>query len=377
MPCRGARPGGKLANAQPLVLLVRLATWPGAWAVLAVEDAERDDPKPFLRLVWRTVQCPAMDGGDDVLLTNLDQPLFDGARARKRDLVEYVEAVSEQLLGELRDRPLSVVRALRGERPFMQKNVPRYAPPWVRTVAIWAERSKREVRYALCNDLRTLLWFANQRAIEYHPMLARAGSHGFVQTHLVLDLDPPPGAGFEAVVGAANLVRQALSDAGLAGGVKTSGAKGLHVFVPVAQPARGEEVAAATRALAARAERIDPQLVTTAYVREERGGKVFVDATRAGGATVAAAFSPRVRPGTPVSFPLSWDELDRVRPRDFTIHTAPALLRGGNPWADRLPEPQSLPADLIEEGHAIPVARVQAMHEGKRRARTLRGRAGY
>src|SRR5437763_2831500 len=317
-----------------------------------------------------------MDGRDDVPLTNLDQPLFDEARATKRDLVDYFEAVSEQLLGELRDRPLSVVRALRGQKPFMQKNVPRYAPPWIETVTIWAERSKRDVAYALCNDGRTLLWFANQRAIEYHPTLARIDSHGFVQTHLVLDLDPPPEARFDVVARVAELVRQALADAGLAGAVKTSGAKGLHVFVPIAQPASGEEIAAATRALATRAERIDPQLATTAYVVEQRRGKVFLDATRTGGATVVAAYSPRIRPETPVSFPVSWDELDRVTPTDFTIRTVPALLRGGNPWADHLPEPQSLPGDLIEEGRAIPVARVQAMHEGKRRARARRGQAG-
>jgi DNA ligase D-like protein (predicted polymerase) len=313
-----------------------------------------------------------MDGRDDVPLTNLDQPLFEHAQATKRDLVAYFEAVSEQLLGELRDRPLSVVRALRDQKPFMQKNVPKYAPPWVKTVTIWAERSRRDVAYALCNDWRTLLWFANQRAIEYHPTLARAGSHGFVQTHLVLDLDPPAEAGFEAVVRVAELVRRVLADAGLGGAVKTSEAKGLHVFVPVAQPASGEEIAAATRALAARAERIDPQLATTAYVLDERDGKVFIDATRAGGATVVAAYSPRVRPGTPVSFPVSWGELDRVAPTDFTIHTAPALIGAGNPWADRLPEPQPLPADLIGEGRAIPVARVQAMHDGKRHARERR-----
>jgi bifunctional non-homologous end joining protein LigD len=329
-----------------------------------------------VRPVRRFVQCPSMDGRDDVLLTNLDQPLFEAARATKRDLVDYFEAVSEQLLGELRDRPLSVVRALRGQKPFMQKNVGKHAPSWVKTATIWAERSKREVAYALCNDRRTLLWFANQRAIEYHPMLARADSHGFVQTHLVLDLDPPAGAGFDTVARVSQLVRRALADAGLAGAVKTSGAKGLHVFVPIAQPAGAEEIAAAQRALAARAERIDPQLATTAYVLEKRGGQVFVDATRAGGATVAAAFSPRIRPGTPVSFPVSWDELDRVTPTEFTIHTVPALIGCANPWADHLPEPQTLPADLIQEGRAIPVARVQAMHEGKRRARIRRERTG-
>jgi bifunctional non-homologous end joining protein LigD len=316
-----------------------------------------------------------MDAPDDVPLTNLDQPLFDGAHATKRDLVDYLEAVSEQLIGELRDRPLSVVRVVRGQKPFMQKNVPKYAPPWIKTVTIWAERSKRNVAYALCNDRPTLLWFANQRAIEYHPTLARPDSQGFAQTDLVLDLDPPAQAEFDAVARVAQLVRQALADAGLAGSVKTSGAKGLHVFVPLAPPASGEEIAAATRALAARAERIDPQLATTAYVIKERDGKVFIDATRAGGATVVAAYSPRIRPGTPVSFPVSWDELDRVTPTDFTIHTVPSLLRGGNPWADDLPDPQALPADLIEEGRAIPVARVQAMHEGKRRAVARRRRA--
>ena len=87
---------------------------------------------------------------------------------------------------------------------------------------------------------------------------------------------------------------------------------------------------------------------------------------------MAAAYSPRVRPGAPVSFPVPWDELDRVTPRDFTVRTAPPLLAGSAPWAGQMPGPQSLSADLIEEGRAIPIARVQAMHEGKRRARARR-----
>jgi len=309
---------------------------------------------------------------DGVSLTNLDQPLFDGAGATKRDLVDYLDAVRDRIIPELADRPLSVMRVLRGQGPFMQKNVPKYTPPWVRTVPLWAETSKREVSYALCNDRRTLLWFANQRAVEYHPMLIRADRWDRV-THLVLDLDPPEGDAFGLAVGAAMLVRQALADVGLAGAVKTSGAKGVHVFVPIdAEPAI-DEVAAATRAIAARAERIDPALATTAFIREDREGKVFLDSTRAGGATVVAAYSPRLRPGTPVSFPVGWDELDRVLPADFTVHTAARLLGDRDPWVERMPEPQRLSPDLIEEGRAIPVARVQAMHEGKRRARARRG----
>jgi bifunctional non-homologous end joining protein LigD len=311
----------------------------------------------------------------EVELTNLDQPLFERADATKRDLVNYLEAVGEQLLGELRDRPLSVMRALRGRRPFMQKNLPRYAPPWVQTVVIWAESSKREVTYPLCNDRATLLWFANQRAVEYHPTLVRVDPPDHPQTHLVLDVDPPPGAPFEAAARTARLVREALAEVGLAGAVKTSGAKGVHVFVPVAQPATTEAIAAATRALAARAERIDPKLATTAYALADREGKVFIDGTRAGGASVVAAYSPRLRAGTTVSFPVHWDELDRVAPTDFTIRTVPALIGTGNPWADQLPEPQPLPPELVEEGRAIPVARVAAMHEGKRRARSRRREA--
>ncbi|MGH3950581.1 MAG: non-homologous end-joining DNA ligase [Pseudonocardiaceae bacterium] len=311
-----------------------------------------------------------MRGG--VSLTNLDQALFDGAEATKRDLVDYLDAVSDRIIPELRDRPLSVVRVLRGQAPFMQKNLPKYTPPWVRRVPLWAETSKREVSYALCDDRRTLLWFANQRAVEYHPTLIRADRRDR-PTHLVLDLDPPSTDAFGVTVRAAELVRQALADAGLVGAVKTSGAKGLHIFVPIGPEASIDDVAAATRAIAARAERIDPVLATTAYIREDRGGKVFLDSTRAGGATVVAAYSPRVRPGVPVSFPVSWDELDRITPADFTVHTAARLIAEGDPWAERMPEPQRLPSDLIEEGRAIPVARVQAMHEGKRRARERRG----
>jgi DNA ligase D len=313
---------------------------------------------------------------DGVALTNLDQPLFEGAAATKRDLVDYLDAVRDRIIPGLRDRPLSVIRVLRGQAPFMQKNVPRYTPSWVQTVPLWAETSQREVSYALCNDRRTLLWFANQRAVEYHPTLTRA-EHWDRPTHLVLDLDPPSADAFGVAVRAAFLVRQALADCGLAGAVKTSGAKGVHVFVPlVVAETTIDEVAAATRAIAARAERLDPALATTAFIREDRGGKVFLDSTRAGGATVAAAYSPRIRPGAPVSFPVAWSELDRVAPSDFTVHTAAGLIGDGDPWAELMPAPQALSSDLIEEGRAIPVARVQAMHEGKRRARARRDAPG-
>jgi len=309
-----------------------------------------------------------------VPLTHLDQPLFDAAQATKRDLVDYLDAVADAFVGQLRDRPLSVIRVRAGQPPFMQKNLPGYTPSWVASISLWAESSRRAVTYALCNDRRTLLWLANQRAVEYHPTLARAGNLEHPD-FLVLDIDPPSDAAFGQAVQAARCVREALASAGLVGAVKTSGAKGLHVFVPLQAEVDHADAAAATRAIAARAEHIDPELATTAFIREDRAGKVFLDATRAGGATVVAVYSPRVRPGTPVSFPLAWDELASVRPADFTVRTAAGLLGGADRWAAQLPPPQSLPADLVAEGHEIPLARAQAMHEGKRRARARRDSA--
>src|SRR3954462_10915346 len=204
----------------------------------------------------------ADESRDGVSLTNLDQTLFDGAGATKRDLVEYLDAVHDRIIPALEDRPLSVIRVHRGQEAFMQKNVPKYTPEWVRTVDVWAEASHRNVSYALCNDRRTLIWFANQRAIEYHPALTHA-DHPERITHLVLDLDPPAADAFAAAVAVAHLVRAALSDVGLQGGVKRRGAKGLHSCAPVDKPRTLPDAAAAPRAISARAPSLDPGIATT------------------------------------------------------------------------------------------------------------------
>lgn len=156
------------------------------------------------------------------------------------------------------------------------------------------------------------------------------------------------------------------------GALKTSGSKGLHVFIPLAGRPSLADAAAATRAIAERAARLDPDIATTAFMKEDRGGRVFIDATRVGGASVVAAYSPRVRPGTPVSFPVARNDLDSVQPGDFTVHTAIGLLGSRDPWRDAMPRPQRLSKALVDEGHLITPGRVQAMHEGKRRARERR-----
>jgi bifunctional non-homologous end joining protein LigD len=301
---------------------------------------------------------------DGVRLTSLDKPLGDDLDVTKGDLVDYLDAVADRMVPLLAGRPLSVKRVRPGQAPFMQRNVSKGAPDWVRTVPVWSEGSHREIAQVLCDDRRTLLWLANQRAVEFHVPFFRVGDAE--PTGLVLDLDPPEGADFPVVVRAARLVRRALEEAGLTGAVKTSGSKGVHVVVPVGG-APFEDVAAATRALAARTERLDPELATTAYIKEDRHGRVFIDSTRSGQNTIVAAYSPRIRPGLPVSAPVGWNALDDVSPADFTVTSA--ADRFPTEWAAELPEPQTLPADLVAEGHTIPIARVAAMHEGKRRKR--------
>jgi bifunctional non-homologous end joining protein LigD len=310
------------------------------------------------------------DERDGVRLTSLDQPLGDDLGVTKGDLVDYLDAVADRMIPLLAGRPLSIKRVRPGQAPFMQRNVSKGAPDWVRTVPMWSEGSHREIAQVLCDDRRTLLWLGNQRAVEFHVPFFRAGDPE--PTGLVLDLDPPEGADFAVVVRVARLVRQALEESGLTGAVKTSGSKGLHVVVPVAG-APFEDVAAATRALAARTERLDPGLATTAYLVADRHGRVFVDSTRSGQGTIVAAYSPRIRPGLPVSAPVGWNALDEVDPADFTVTSGNAFPAD---WTAELPEPQTLPADLVAEGHTIPVARVQAMHEGKRRKKAHRDAAG-
>ena len=313
------------------------------------------------------------DERDGVRLTSLDAPLGDGLEVTKGDLVDHLDAFADRLVPQLAGRPLSVKRVRPGQEPFMQRNVAKGAPNWVRTVPIWSYGAHREVHQVLCDDRRTLLWLANQRAVEFHVPFFRAGEEQ--PTGIVLDLDPPEGAEFAVVVQAAELVRRALADAGLSGAVKTSGSKGVHVVVPV----RGtsfEDAAAATRALAARAAALGPDLATTAYIREDRHGRVFLDSTRSGSSTIVAAYSPRIRPRLPVSAPVAWEDLPSVRPGEVTVRTAPRRLGDGDPWTALLPDPQELPADLVAEGHTIPVARVQAMHEGRRRARARRTETG-
>lgn len=283
-----------------------------------------------------------------VPLTNLDKDLWPGSGVTKQQLVDYFDAVRHALLPHLRDRPLSVIRFHGGDdRGFFQKDLPKYAPEWVKSVRMYAPSAKRHVRYPLCNDRRTLLWFANQRAVELHAALSRRDKHER-PTDLVLDIDPPPGQ-FARAVEVASEVRGVLDDLGLSAHLKTTGAKGLHVVVPLRRRHTFDEVRAASLGVARRAGERAPRLITTEISKKKRGGRVLIDWTRSQPAqTLIAPFSPRGRPGLPVSFPVSWEEVPNIDPRDFTIANVPELVRDRDPWTEMRPAPQSLPRELMD-----------------------------
>ncbi len=296
-----------------------------------------------------------MAGG--VELSRLDKVFWPDAGLTKGDLIEYVKAVAPQFLRNLRNRPLTVIRFPDGVEggSFYQKETPKYAPEWVSTVTLPADsgRGKRtEVRYTLCNDRRTLVWLANQAAIEFHPWLSRMDRLERPET-LIMDVDPPPGR-FDLAVRTALVVREVLSRHGLEGCAKTSGAKGVHVYVPLQRRHGYGAASGAAYALAREAAESEPDLVTVEFLKKERGGRVFLDATRIGpGKHVVAAYSPRARPGAPVSFPVPWDRLEKVDPAEFTIRTVPRLLRdGADPWRGLMPKAQRLPDRLAAEAEA-------------------------
>ena len=245
---------------------------------------------------------------DGVELTHLDQPLGDGSDATKRELIDYLDAMADRLVPVLADRPLSVIRVRPGQPRFMQKNLPKYAPDWIPRCPL-GRAIEREVTYPLCDDRRTLLWLGNQRAVEFHAALFRTADEGR-PTHLIMDIDPPEGSGFEvAVAPPISCTRRSTRRVARCGEDERSQGRAC------VRPDRGRRRRArrgSDPALAARAERHRPAARHHRVRGRGARGKVFLDATRAGGATVAAAYSPRLRHGLPVSFPLSWDALDAL-----------------------------------------------------------------
>jgi bifunctional non-homologous end joining protein LigD len=289
---------------------------------------------------------------EEIEVSRPDKVLWPSAEISKRRYVDYLSAVADHMLPWLRDRPLTLVRAPDGVggKQYFQKAVATYAPPWIRTVRIPAPSAGRNVDFVVCDDRQTLLWLGNQAALELHLAPVRADMLERPDL-LVVDIDPPDGA-FDAAVEVAGLVLEVMDDAGVAAGVKTTGGKGLHIVAPIER----RYDAAVLRRAAAKLTTIvvdrRPELVTDAFRKSGRQGRVMLDPSRNGtGATIVAPYSPRAREEATVSFPVTPDELASVAPTDFTILTVPALLDRPGPrrWTALTTERGRIPKTWLHD----------------------------
>lgn len=266
-------------------------------------------------------------------ISNRDKVLFPGDGITKGDLVDYYREVGEVLLPHLQDRPLVLRRYPDGiqEDGFFQKQVGGYFPDWIPTVRVAKTGGTQDL--AVCNNLATLIYLANQAAIELHRWGTRR-DRVRRPDRLVLDLDPP-GNAFGPVRDAAFRCRDLLEEIGLPAFPMLTGSRGVHVVVPLDRSAGQDAVLRLARELARELADRDPDRLTVALRREKRGRRLFVDAGRnAYAQTAVAPYSVRARPGAPVAVPLRWEELEaRSLSADaFDRGAVLERLAGGDPW---------------------------------------------
>jgi bifunctional non-homologous end joining protein LigD len=284
-------------------------------------------------------------GEREVALTNLNKMMWPDDAITKGDLIGYYVQVAPYLLPYLRERALVFTRYPDGigGKAFYQKDRPSPAPDWIRTVPVEHKDAGRVVDYVLADEPAALAWIANLACIEIHPWLSSIRNPDNPD-FAVFDLDPAEGATFDDVRTVAGLVRQVLSDFGLAGYLKTTGATGLHVFVPVRPLWSYDQVRLTVEFVARLVCKAYPKRVTLERVIERRRGKVYIDYLQnIKGKTLVSIFSPRPRPRAPVSFPVSWADLPDVNPNMFTLRNAVIELgRRGDPFSGCLVERQDL-----------------------------------
>ncbi|MFI5770206.1 non-homologous end-joining DNA ligase [Streptomyces sp. NPDC051658] len=262
--------------------------------------------------------------GRAVRLSNPDKVYFPEKGYTKRDVAAYFLAVGPGITRALRDRPTTLQRFVDGVEGefFYQKRAPKNLPDWIPTARITFP-SGRPADEICPTELGAVIWAANLGTLTFHPWPVRSTDTDHPD-ELRIDLDPQPGTDYADAVRAAHELRSVLDDHGLRGWPKTSGGRGIHVFVPIAPEWTFTEVRRATIAAGRELQRRMPDQVTTAWWKEERGERIFVDFNQtARDRTIASAYSVRPRPYAPVSAPLRWEELDDAEPRDFDIRTMP------------------------------------------------------
>src|SRR3712207_1498943 len=298
--------------------------------------------------------------GQDVAISSPGKVFFAERGETKLDLVEHYLRVAEPLMRAMGGRPVLMQRFPDGAGgpSFFQKRVPRNAPPWLRTTTVETVNGTPS-QALVAADVAHVAWAVNIGCLGFHVWPFRAADPAHAD-ELRLDLDPQPGTDFSHVRAAAAELNALLDETGLTGFPKTTGNRGLHVYVRLEPRWTSYDVRAAAVAVARELERRRPDLLTAAWWKEERGARVFVDYNQnAPHKTVFGAWSVRPRRGGQVSMPLRWEDLDATHPDDVTIATAPDRLdRLGDPWAAIAEGPQSLEPLL-------------AMHE-RDRARGLR-----
>ncbi|EYR62070.1 ATP-dependent DNA ligase [Actinotalea ferrariae CF5-4] len=313
--------------------------------------------------------------GRTVRVSNPDRPYFPERGLTKRDVVEYFVSVGDGILGALRERPTTLERWPRGVfegatmstradnhgDAFYQKRVPQGAPDYVETarIAFPSGRTADEVRPT---ELAVVAWAANLGTITFHPWPV-TGADVESPDQLRIDLDPQPGTDFSDAARVAPHVREILQEMGMEGWPKTSGGRGVHIFVPIEPRWTFTQARRATIALGRELERRLPDLVTIKWWKEERGSKIFVDYNQmARDRTIASAYSIRANPRATVSTPVTWEELPDVDPDDFDVTTVPArfaavgdlyapLVAGAGPRFSLQPLLDLADRDEAEHGH--------------------------
>ena len=279
------------------------------------------------------------------LITHPEKILFPIEGITKGELADYYEQIAPIMLPHIRNRPITMERFHRGisQPGFFQKDVVKGFPEWLKRIEV--PKHGGTVHHPIANDVRSLLWLANQNSIPIHVWPSRA-PRLYNPDICVFDLDPSKDDENEILCGAAVQLRDLLSELGLPSWIKTSGSKGFHIAVPLDSKSDFGEVARfahhSGRLLVTRY----PETLTQEFSKADRGGRILVDTGRNGySATFAAAYSVRAKPGAPVSAPCTWDEVEscKVGPRSFTLRTmAQRTAKVGDLWSDMLRTKRSL-----------------------------------